>query len=260
MKQHQTGSKQEFGSKRELAKTGSGSRHRKISKIKYLFLLLLAILFYFLVSEQSLLADPEVIKSFILNFGAWAPLILILLQALQSMISIIPSQVTTIAAGFLFGPVLGFLYALIGATLGSAAIFLISRKYGKKLALNIFNPREIVHFEAFFKQKKSSALFLARVAPLFPNDVVSFVSGLTDISLGRFTLISTLGFILQIFILVLFGSQLAEGEVSIQLMAISIIIGLLFLVLLFKGQIKKILIKDLHKVEKGLNRGMKIVF
>jgi len=245
MKQHQTGSKQEFGSKQELAKTGSGSRHRKISKIKYLFLLLLAILFYFLVSERSLLADPEVIKSFILTFGAWAPLILILLQALQSMISIIPSQVTTIAAGFLFG---------------SAAIFLISRKYGKKLALNIFNPREIVHFEAFFKQKKSSALFLARVAPLFPNDVVSFVSGLTDISLGRFTLISTLGFILQIFILVLFGSQLAEGEVSIQLMAISIIIGLLFLVLLFKGQIKKILIKDLHKVEKGLNRGMKIVF
>lgn len=244
----------------ELINRSEAFSHKKVRWIKYGLLLLLAAGLFFLISESSLFANPDKIKGFILNFGVWAPLILILLQALQSMISIIPSQVTTIAAGFLFGPVLGLVYSLIGATIGSSVIFLISRKYGKKLAMKIFPPREILHFEAFMKQKRAYALLLARVAPIFPNDLVSFIGGLTGISLGLFTLTSSAGFVVQMVILVFFGSQLANGSVSTELIVLSILIGVLVLIVLFKQQIKKMVIKDLHKVEKSLKQGIKIVF
>jgi uncharacterized membrane protein YdjX (TVP38/TMEM64 family) len=233
---------------------------RKISRLKYIFLGLLIVGILYLVGELSIWANPEAIKNFILKFGLWSPIILILLQVVQSMISILPSQVTTIAAGFLFGPIFGLLYALIGSTIGSAIVFLISRKYGRRLANKFFHGKDLAHFEAFFKQKKLYALFLARVAPIFPNDLVSFAAGFTKISFSGFNFVSTLGFLIQMIILVIFGAKLAEGEVSIPLIIVSVIVGLLFLVVLFKGKIRKIVIKDLKKVEKSLKKGVKIVF
>ena len=238
-------------------KTGNISRNRA-SKIKLFFLPILMILLFFFVGE--LFFNSETIKTFILRFGIWAPLIVIVLQILQSMVSVIPSQITTIVAGFLFGPVLGLLYALIGATIGSSAIFLISRRFGQKLALKFFSLRDLSHFEAFFKQKKSWALFLARIAPIFPNDLVSIAGGLTNISFGQFTALSTLGFIAQMAVLVLFGSQLAEGSVNVSLIIISVLAGILLMIVLFKEQIRRMVIKDLHKVEKSLKQGVKIVF
>ena len=127
-------------------------------KLKYLLFLILAILLYYLITEskavQYYLANPELLKSLILSFGILAPIAIILLQTFQTTISIIPSQITTIVAGFVFGPVLGLVYSLIGAFFGSMIIFVVGRKYGKELALKLFGKKEMVHFHIFFKQKK----------------------------------------------------------------------------------------------------------
>ena len=223
-------------------------------KLKYFLLLILAILLYYLMTEskvvQYYLANPELLKSLILSFGILAPIAIILLQTFQTTISIIPSQITTIVAGFVFGPVLGLVYSLIGAFFGSMIIFLVGRKYGKELALKLFGKKEMVHFHIFFKQKKKCALFLARIAPIFPNDLVSFMAGLTSIKLRDFNWVSTFGFILQMVILTYFGSELATGEVSVTMILITIVVSLLLLLLIFKNQIKKFLIKELHLLEK----------
>ena len=157
------------------------------------FLFLIVILGVYLIlakseTAQHYLANPETLKIFLLGFGILAPIAIIFLQAFQTTISIIPSQLTTILAGFVFGPFLGVLYSIIGAFLGSAFVFMISRKYGKKLALRFFEKKEIVHFNILFKQKKWVALFLARIAPIFPNDLVSFTAGLTDIKFKNFNI------------------------------------------------------------------------
>ena len=223
-------------------------------KLKYLLFLILAILLYYLITEskavQYYLANPELLKSLILSFGILAPIAIILLQTFQTTISIIPSQITTIVAGFGFGPVLGLVYSLIGAFFGSMIIFVVGRKYGKELALKLFGKKEMVHFHIFFKQKKKWALFLARIAPIFPNDLVSFMAGLTSIRLRDFNWVSTFGFILQMVILTYFGSELAAGEVSVTMILITVVVSLLLLLLIFKRPIKKFLIKELHLLEK----------
>jgi uncharacterized membrane protein YdjX (TVP38/TMEM64 family) len=232
----------------------------KVNNVKYVFLTIAIMLIIYLFVELSLFADPEIIKSFISKFGLWAPLVLILLQMFQSIISIIPSQITTVASGYLFGPVLGLVYSLIGTFLGSSIIFFISRKYGKRLAVKFFHNLDITHFQIFLRQKKSIALFLARIAPIFPNDLISFAAGLTKISYLKFVLLSTIGFLVQMILLTSFGSGLAEGEVNITLIVISVFVGILFMIVLFKQKIRRWVIKDLHKIEKGLKKGVKIVF
>lgn len=227
---------------------------KKRHKLKYILIIVILVLFYYLISQSSLVEhyakNPGLLRDLILNVGYLAPAILILLQIIQTTISIIPSQVTTVVAGFVFGPILGLLYSLIGAFFGSALIFLISRKYGKKLALKLFEKKDIVHFNLFLRQKKAWALFLSRVSPLFPNDIVSFTAGLTDIKFWKFNLASMLGFVVQMIILVFFGAELINGKISIPLLIFSFLVSLSVVILIFKHKIRKLIIKDFHQLEK----------
>ncbi len=225
----------------------------KHHRIKYGIIILLIIFLYALGAHspflQQYITNPAAFKTFILSFGILAPLGLIFLQAIQTTISIFPSQITTILAGYLFGPLLGLLYSIIGAILGSAAVFSLSHAYGKKLAVKLFEKREMVHFNHYFKQKKEWAVFIARVIPIFPNDLVSFTAGLTTISTRNFTLVSTLGFIIQMTILTYFGHSLSERIVNLPLIIVTIFVILFVVIVIFRHHLKRIIIKDLHKVE-----------
>ncbi|MEK6938924.1 MAG: TVP38/TMEM64 family protein [Nanoarchaeota archaeon] len=216
-------------------------------------LIAIAIAYYFIVNSpwaQKYLNDPQQIKNFALGFGAIAPLFLIFLQAIQNILPLLPHEVTAVAAGFIFGPILGAIYTLIGAFLGSAAVFVIARKYGKSLAEHLFNKKEMVHFHLFFKQNKAWTIFIARLIPLFPNDLVSFAAGLTDIKFFWFNIASTAGFIFEVVILTYFGSELSTGLTATPIIIISIFVISSILIGVFKHQIKRILIKDIHRLEK----------
>lgn len=223
--------------------------------IKLLLLLIILGIIFFVISQSALVQNsfknPEALRSLILGFGVLAPLGLIVLQMFQATISIIPSQLTTILAGYIFGPLWGLVYSLIGAFLGSLLIFSLARKYGLKIASFFFTEEEIVHFILFFKQKKLVALFLARIAPLFPNDLVSSAAALTDISLLHFNLVSTAGFMVQMILLTFFGAELREGSITLPLQVITFVISFLLFLFLFKEKIHKILIHDLKLLEKS---------
>ncbi|MBU0470348.1 MAG: TVP38/TMEM64 family protein [Nanoarchaeota archaeon] len=227
---------------------------KSIGKVKYAFIIFLVVLLYYALTKSSLVQhyfnNPELLRTLILGMGLLAPLVLIFLQAFQTTLSIFPSQITTIAAGFIFGPFLGLAYSLAGAFIGSAVVFFLSKRYGKDLALKFFNKKDVVHFNLFFKQKKFWALFIARITPIFPNDIVSFAAGLTTMKFWRFCLVSTSGFVIQMVVLVYFGAGLNEGQIKFVLYLFRILVGLLLFVVLFKGKFRKILIKDIHKLEK----------
>ncbi len=241
----------------------SFSMKKGTTRLKFLLLMLLFLLFFYGIVEseavQKSVADPESLRSFVLGFGILAPVSIILLQMLQTTISIVPSQVTTVLAGFIFGPFLGLLYSIIGAVLGSMIIFSLGRKYGHKIAGLFFDEAEILHFTVFFKEKKLLALFLARLAPIFPNDLVSFTAGLTQIKLLPFNLVSTAGFAVQMVLLAFFGAELALGKLSLPLLSITIVISALLVLFLFKESLHKILIRDIHLLEKERKMIMDLV-
>jgi uncharacterized membrane protein YdjX (TVP38/TMEM64 family) len=229
-----------------------GHHYKKAIEVA-LAIIAIGVAYYFLVNSpqvMSFLKSPDKIKDLALSFGAIAPLFLILLQALQNILPLLPHEITAIATGFVFGPILGTVYTLIGAFLGSAVVFAIARKYGERLAEIFFDKKELVHFHLMFKNNGVWAVFLTRLIPIFPNDLVSFAAGLTGMRFSLFNIYSTLGFIFEVAVLSYLGSELSLGITATPIIILVAFIGVSGLVATFRHKIKRILIKDLHTLER----------
>ena len=87
----------------------------------------------------------------------------------------------TLTAGFLFGPWLGAIYALVGATLGATVVFLAARSGLYGLAARA-GPRGR-RLEAGFRADAFNYLLVLRLIPVFPFWLVNLVAGLAGMRL-----------------------------------------------------------------------------
>src|SRR3990167_2061595 len=65
--------------------------------------------------------DKAFLKETVQGWGYMGPVVFVVVQALQVIVSPIPGEATGLAGGFLFGTALGFIYSTIGLTLGTLA-------------------------------------------------------------------------------------------------------------------------------------------
>jgi len=70
--------------------------------------------------------DAETLPATMDGFGIWAPVAFIALFALAT-VAFLPGMVFALAGGVIFGPVLGSLYGLTGATIGAVLAFMAAR-------------------------------------------------------------------------------------------------------------------------------------
>lgn len=134
--------------------------------------------------------DVASLEGWIRGAGAGAPLLFMAVYALGTLL-FLPGSALTLAGGALFGPVLGTLYNLTGATIGATLAFLaarylgaawVERKAGARLQrLNRGVEAEGWRFVAF-----------VRLVPLFPFNLLNYALGLTRIRLGTYVLASYL--------------------------------------------------------------------
>lgn len=183
---------------------------------------------------QPLLAtfsDQEQAKQYIESAGVFGPLVFILLQVAQVVIAPIPGQVAGLIGGYLFGPYLGLLYSIIGATIGFTIIFVLARKFGRPFVERFFNKKLIDKFDYITKSKGTFALFLIFLLPVFPDDLICYLAGLTKIPIYKLILVSIAGRLPGYLILSLTGNGLAYENMNpivITLFAALLILGLAY--------------------------------
>ena len=68
----------------------------------------------------------DALQARIASFGVWAPVGFILIYAIAT-VALIPGGIFDVVGGVLFGPILGSIYNLAGASFGAAGGFLIAR-------------------------------------------------------------------------------------------------------------------------------------
>ena len=100
----------------------------------------------------------------------------------------------TIVAGFLFGPLIGSVYAVVAATVGATIIFLTAR-YAFSGFLRGKAGSAIASMEAGFQRNAFSYMLFLRLAPLFPFWLVNLVPAFLGVSLPIFFLGTLLGII-----------------------------------------------------------------
>jgi uncharacterized membrane protein YdjX (TVP38/TMEM64 family)/rhodanese-related sulfurtransferase len=132
--------------------------------------------------------DAVALEAWVHDAGPVAPLLFILMYALAATL-FIPGTVFTLAGGALFGPVLGTLYNLTGATLGATLAFLIARYLAADLVANKAGGRVKQLINGVEGEGWRFVAFV-RLVPLFPFVLLNYALGLTRLRLLHYVIAS----------------------------------------------------------------------
>lgn len=114
--------------------------------------------------------------------------------ALLTAASVPVAVVVTVAGGFLFGAVLGTGLAVVGATIGATAVFLVARSaFGD--ALRIRARPYLGRMEAGFRRNQVSYMLFLRLMPVFPFFVVNIAPAFLGVRTGTYIVTTALGII-----------------------------------------------------------------
>lgn len=159
-----------------------------------------------------LFTDRDYLRDTLQAWGWRAPVVFIVVQALQVIVSPIPGEATGILGGFLFGLALGFVYSTVGLTLGTMAAFWIGRWVGASF-LRRYVAGHFWERLGFIVEAEGAILaFVIYLIPGIPKDIVSYLFGISPMSAWVFALVSTLGRMPGTWILSAQGSKTAAGQ------------------------------------------------
>jgi len=191
--------------------------------------------------QLAFLFDARAVRTFVRGFGVWAPVVLIVLQALQVVVAPVPGQVLAAVAGYLFGPWWGTLYNMLGITVGSTVAFWLSRRFGRTYVERMVDDEALETFDAFVARHGLLSLFILFLVPGLPDDALCFVGGLTPIPLRKLVLIAIVGRAPAFFLVNVFGHLVANGDVYEAMVLLALIVGLSIIGYLNREQITQFL-------------------
>jgi uncharacterized membrane protein YdjX (TVP38/TMEM64 family) len=105
----------------------------------------------------------------------------------------IPGGAIEFLGGYLFGVKAGFLYSMIGLTLGSWFAFSLAKIFEKWVVEKFVSPKTMKKFGYLVGHEGVILSFFLFLIPGFPKDALCYILGLTPMHLGIFLVISTIG-------------------------------------------------------------------
>jgi len=154
---------------------------------------IVAVIFYALSATGVLskLTSIDALRDYISGFGAWAVIIFILFQFLQVVVLPVPGSVSVGVGVALFGPLRCTLFSFIGILAGSIAGFAIGRWIGYKAVCWVVGKDDLDKWLKKVKGKDYLLLSIMFLLPLFPDDILCFVAGLSSMTWGYFLIMIT---------------------------------------------------------------------
>ena len=106
----------------------------------------------------------------------------------------IPGFILTVGAGAVFGLIPGFLAVSLGSTMGAALAFVLGRFFARDMvASKIAGNKRFAAIDRAVGREGSKIVFLTRMSPVFPFNLINYAYGLTKIPLWKYTLASWIG-------------------------------------------------------------------
>jgi uncharacterized membrane protein YdjX (TVP38/TMEM64 family) len=138
-------------------------------------------------------ANREQVTAWVESLGAWGPIAIILLEMFQALLAFIPGQAIEAVSGYLYGPLLGTVFAMTGITIGSFIAFSLSRRFGRPLVVRLVGKDSMDRLDDLVRRGGAPFFFLIWLFPFAPDDLAVVAAGLTCMPIGQFMLLMVLG-------------------------------------------------------------------
>src|SRR3954451_17871300 len=161
------------------------------------------------LSLAALADNREWLQNFVAQGGIGAVLAFILAYAGLVTLSVPVAALLSITSGFLFGPWLGTICAVIGATLGATIVFLAVRAGSAGLVERA--GERVRRLETGFREDALSYLLVLRLVPIFPFWLVNLAAGAVGLRLPVYVLATVVGMIPTSFVYASLGNGLDKA-------------------------------------------------
>lgn len=123
----------------------------------------------------------------------FGPVAFVLAYVLLTLL-FVPGTIPSLAAGALFGPVLGTLLTLTGATLGAAAAFELARRLGRSRTERLLKGRAAAA-DAWIGERGLGGVIGLRLLPVVPFNALNYAFGLSAVRRGDHLLGTAIGIV-----------------------------------------------------------------
>jgi uncharacterized membrane protein YdjX (TVP38/TMEM64 family) len=153
------------------------------------------------------------VAAYLRGFGAWTPVVSLLLMVLQAVIAPLPGSLVAAANGVVFGVWWGTLLSWAGGILGGTTSFWLARWLGRGAVARLAGGRldradQLSQADGFW------IVLVARLIPLISFDFISYLAGLSRMRYIHFLLATTVGMLPGTWAWTALGHDLALAQVS----------------------------------------------
>ena len=212
-------------------------RFSAMVKLFVLLVIIVAIPLYIYFGHPEIIerfSDLGAVEAFFEEHKAHSISIYLIFQVLQIVICVIPGQALQVAAGYLFGYGMGYVWTILGAALGSFLTFYLAKLLGRDAMEMIFGEGKIMEVLNRINSKRGVlALFVIYLIPGIPKDICTYAAGLSNIKVKPFLIVSLVGRTPAMMGSLLIGHQLMEGYYTGAIIvgifaAVLFVLGILF--------------------------------
>lgn len=173
-------------------------------------------------------------RTWIENFGAFGPVVFVMIQILQVVITPISHYTIGAIGGYLYGPYVGGILNYSGRVIGHLLAFCIARRFGRSYITKHFDEKTIRRYDKIFSGEVNGKkggnlqpliLFLIYFLPLFPDDEISYLVGASNMSKRPFFLANLFGHLGGAFSLAYLGSGINTKDILFWILTLSTLAG-----------------------------------
>ena len=221
------------------------------------FLSVIVLTIYTIIAKYNMFqifSSVQTFKEFIIASGPYGMIVYMLVQMLQVMFVPIPSLIISLTGVLIYGPFLASVFCIIAVICGSVASFALGKTFGFRLVAWIVGRDNALKYASVLNKRGKFFLTVAFLMPLFPDDALCLIAGMTTMTYRDFILIASMTRSIGVICMCYFGGGYIIPFVGwgLYVWGILLILIIVAVIMLYKYQdkIEDFIIKKIYSCRK----------
>ena len=231
----------------------------KSSKIFFVTYIIVAIsvIGYCILCKYGIMdtiTSVEGLKKLILSTKEKGIYVYILIQAAQVIILPIPAAIICIVGSLIYGPFLGGIYCSIGVLIGSFVSFVLGKTFGYRIVAWIAGKENTDKYSEIIRKRGGFFLFLAFLLPMFPDDILCLIAGITNMKFKTFAWITIITRPIGVICMSYFGGghiiPFSGWGLYVWSILLVIIVAIVFIIYKYQEKLQDFILNNIFRKKK----------